>query len=69
MTSQLDSLTSGLGLLNGLGLDELLGGADKQTVAQKVAGLANEVTGALSKVESVVGNAVPELQGPITELK
>jgi len=68
ITTQLNSLTNGLGLLNGLSPEELLGGASKETVAQKVAGLANEVTGGLSKVEGVIANAVPQLRGPLTDL-
>lgn len=69
VTGELNGLASNLGLLNGLGLDSLLGGASKETVAQKVSGLANEVTGALSNVEDVIAQAAPELKGPINDVK
>jgi len=65
VTGQLGGLQTTLG-----GLTKLtdLSDADKQTIAQKVAGLANQVTGALSNVESVLGNAAPQLKGPLTQL-
>jgi hypothetical protein len=69
VTTQLNDLNGNLNLLNGLDLEQLLGGASQQTVAQEVAALANDVTAALAQVEGVIANALPELQGPINTLK